>query len=131
MNYSQLLLSRSYDITLGKIKISWHFIYSTENPSLKQCVQDCETSSEYKPVCGSDNITYINPGKFVCARNCGVSKYAHFLCAKILMKNLKFCLRKPSHLNACILLMTNLLNKSPISHTSLCIIYRNNNYIID
>lgn len=52
---------------------------STENAAQKQCVQDCQSSTEYDPVCGTDNITYINPEKFVCARNCGVRKY-NYIC---------------------------------------------------
>ncbi|KAI5642695.1 hypothetical protein NE865_05221 [Phthorimaea operculella] len=48
---------------------------STESAAKRQCVQDCQTTSEYNPVCGSDNITYINPGKFVCARNCGLNVF--------------------------------------------------------
>ncbi|XP_026315397.1 rac guanine nucleotide exchange factor JJ-like [Hyposmocoma kahamanoa] len=48
------------------------FPESTENAEQKQCVQDCQSPTEYNPVCGTDDITYINPGKFVCARNCGV-----------------------------------------------------------
>ncbi|XP_049867875.1 uncharacterized protein LOC126368050 [Pectinophora gossypiella] len=48
---------------------------STESAAKKQCVQDCQTTTEYNPVCGSDNVTYINPGKFVCARNCGVDVF--------------------------------------------------------
>ncbi|KAJ2950032.1 hypothetical protein O0L34_g11370 [Tuta absoluta] len=48
---------------------------STDSPAKRQCVQDCQTTSEYNPVCGSDNITYINPGKFVCARNCGINVF--------------------------------------------------------
>ncbi|CAH0714419.1 unnamed protein product, partial [Brenthis ino] len=40
--------------------------------AMKQCVQDCPSTSEYNPLCGNNNITYFNEGKFVCARKCGI-----------------------------------------------------------
>ncbi|XP_013196829.1 GATA zinc finger domain-containing protein 14 [Amyelois transitella] len=48
---------------------------SSESPLQRQCVQDCPATPEYNPICGTNNVTYFNPGKFVCARNCGVSVY--------------------------------------------------------
>lgn len=30
----------------------------------------CVATAEYNPVCGSDNITYWNMGRFNCAKNC-------------------------------------------------------------
>ncbi|KAJ8721478.1 hypothetical protein PYW07_002253 [Mythimna separata] len=45
----------------------------TEAATQKQCVQDCPSTSEYAPVCGTDNVTYVNPGKFDCAQKCGVA----------------------------------------------------------
>ncbi|XP_075974452.1 uncharacterized protein LOC142975482 [Anticarsia gemmatalis] len=44
---------------------------SVETPAQRQCVQDCPSTTEYNPVCGTNNVTYINPGRFYCARNCG------------------------------------------------------------
>lgn len=52
-------------------------IFSTEDATKKKCVQDCPSTSEYNPMCGTDNVTYINPGKFLCAQNCGVGKSAY------------------------------------------------------
>ncbi|XP_026752151.2 circumsporozoite protein-like isoform X1 [Galleria mellonella] len=52
-----------------------YFEDSTESPSQRQCVQDCPATPEYQPVCGSNNVTYFNAGKFVCARNCGIRVY--------------------------------------------------------
>lgn len=46
-----------------------------ETEEQRQCVQDCTTSSEYNPVCGTNNVTYFNPGKFKCARECGVDVF--------------------------------------------------------
>lgn len=39
------------------------------------CITTCSVTSEYNPVCGTDNVTYTNPGRFECARNCGLSKF--------------------------------------------------------
>ncbi|CAH2084902.1 unnamed protein product [Euphydryas editha] len=39
---------------------------------LRSCLLLCPTTPEYNPVCGTDNITYYNYGKLVCARICGV-----------------------------------------------------------
>ncbi|CAH0406961.1 unnamed protein product [Chilo suppressalis] len=43
--------------------------------SQKECVQNCPTSSEYNPVCGTDGVAYFNPGRLVCAQNCGISVF--------------------------------------------------------
>ncbi|CAK1600992.1 unnamed protein product [Parnassius mnemosyne] len=51
------------------------FTTSSETPSQKQCIQDCESSSAYSPVCGSNNVTFFNEEKFICARNCGINIY--------------------------------------------------------
>ncbi|CAG4990155.1 unnamed protein product [Parnassius apollo] len=51
------------------------FATSSETPSQKQCIQDCESSSAYSPVCGSNNVTFFNEEKFICARNCGINIY--------------------------------------------------------
>ncbi|CAG9578720.1 unnamed protein product [Danaus chrysippus] len=43
-----------------------------KSPSrMKQCVQDCPTTSDYSPRCGSDNVTYFNEEKFQCSLKCG------------------------------------------------------------
>jgi len=34
----------------------------------------CIATSEYNPVCGSDNVTYWNMGRFNCAKNCNPRK---------------------------------------------------------
>ncbi|KAL6439362.1 hypothetical protein ACFW04_003897 [Cataglyphis niger] len=30
----------------------------------------CIATAEYNPICGSDNVTYWNMGRFNCAKNC-------------------------------------------------------------
>ncbi|CAG4929443.1 unnamed protein product [Colias eurytheme] len=49
---------------------------STESPTnngnnLQACMNECPTTSEYNPVCGTDNVTYNNIGKLYCAQRCG------------------------------------------------------------
>lgn len=34
----------------------------------------CVATAEYNPICGSDNVTYWNMGRFNCARNCNPRK---------------------------------------------------------
>lgn len=36
------------------------------------CIRSCPVTSEYNPVCGSNNVTYNNPGRLECAKKCGV-----------------------------------------------------------
>lgn len=41
---------------------------------IPDCVFYCPSTSEYNPVCGTDNVTYSNLSKLKCAQNCGISK---------------------------------------------------------
>lgn len=34
----------------------------------------CVATAEYNPICGSDNVTYWNIGRFNCAKNCNPRK---------------------------------------------------------
>ncbi|CAH0587052.1 unnamed protein product [Chrysodeixis includens] len=36
------------------------------------CIRDCRVTAVYNPVCGTDNLTYINLGHLECARYCGL-----------------------------------------------------------
>lgn len=47
---------------------------TTSSPRFLACVQSCPTTSEYNPICGSDNVNYYNEGKFNCALSCGQSE---------------------------------------------------------
>ncbi|CAK1585258.1 unnamed protein product [Parnassius mnemosyne] len=40
---------------------------------LQECIRSCPVTSEYNPVCGSNRVTYSNPGRLLCAQGCGVS----------------------------------------------------------
>ncbi|KAL2724120.1 solute carrier organic anion transporter family member 5A1-like [Vespula squamosa] len=37
----------------------------------ENCITSCLVTPEYNPVCGTDNISYDNPGKLNCAIGCG------------------------------------------------------------
>ncbi|XP_015604242.1 four-domain proteases inhibitor isoform X2 [Cephus cinctus] len=37
------------------------------------CQDNCPTTPEYNPICGTDGVVYSNPGKLSCARRCGKS----------------------------------------------------------
>ncbi|XP_043676457.1 uncharacterized protein LOC122633045 [Vespula pensylvanica] len=37
----------------------------------ENCINSCLVTQEYNPVCGTDNISYENPGKLNCAVGCG------------------------------------------------------------
>ncbi|XP_049872764.1 sporozoite surface protein 2-like [Pectinophora gossypiella] len=51
---------------------------TTANPNTKSplaianCIRSCPVTSEYNPVCGTNNVTYGNPGRLDCAAYCGV-----------------------------------------------------------
>ncbi|KAJ0183188.1 hypothetical protein K1T71_001164 [Dendrolimus kikuchii] len=56
-------------------------LFGIQNPStittplsstINECINRCPVTSEYYPVCGTDNITYSNQGRLACARFCGV-----------------------------------------------------------
>ncbi|KAM3965068.1 uncharacterized protein ACR2FA_000962 [Aphomia sociella] len=40
---------------------------------VQNCISACPVTSEYNPVCGTDLVTYPNPGRLVCAQACGVN----------------------------------------------------------
>ncbi|XP_032595225.1 uncharacterized protein LOC6567123 [Drosophila grimshawi] len=44
---------------------------TTASPRYLACIQSCPATSEYNPICGSDNINYYNSGRFNCAVLCG------------------------------------------------------------
>ncbi|CAD0201860.1 unnamed protein product [Chrysodeixis includens] len=46
---------------------------STMAPAVRSCIAGCPVTSEYNPVCGTDRVTYTNPGRLSCAQMCGVN----------------------------------------------------------
>ncbi|KAH8302495.1 hypothetical protein KR044_007499, partial [Drosophila immigrans] len=46
----------------------------TASPRVMACIQSCPATSEYNPICGSDNVNYYNEGRYNCAVGCGLSK---------------------------------------------------------
>ncbi|XP_017057983.1 uncharacterized protein LOC108099148 [Drosophila ficusphila] len=46
---------------------------TTQSPRYYACLQSCPATSEYNPICGSDNVIYYNENKFNCALTCGLS----------------------------------------------------------
>ncbi|XP_014094824.1 uncharacterized protein [Bactrocera oleae] len=44
---------------------------TTSSPQFLNCFGSCLTTSEYNPVCASNQQQYQNPQKFDCARQCG------------------------------------------------------------
>ncbi|TMW52787.1 hypothetical protein DOY81_002121 [Sarcophaga bullata] len=44
---------------------------TTASPQYLACLQNCPSTMEYNPVCGSDNQNYHNSGRLSCAQRCG------------------------------------------------------------
>nr|XP_034827318.1 GATA zinc finger domain-containing protein 14-like [Maniola hyperantus] len=59
-------------VTISNETTQKPLVNASTSSAMKQCVQDCPSTSEYNPVCGSNNITYFNEGKIKCARRCGI-----------------------------------------------------------
>lgn len=53
-----------------------------------QCMNGCLSTSEYNPVCGSNDMTYPNIQRLNCANRCGMSKFKISL---NLERNVKYC----------------------------------------
>uniref|UniRef100_A0A0A1WR30 Uncharacterized protein C34E10.8 n=1 Tax=Zeugodacus cucurbitae TaxID=28588 RepID=A0A0A1WR30_ZEUCU len=47
---------------------------TTSTPQFLNCFGSCPTTSEYNPVCASNQQQYQNPQKFECARQCGAGE---------------------------------------------------------
>lgn len=49
-------------------------IFRNDRASIAQCLQNCPVTLEQQPVCGSDDVTYANSGRLICAKFCGIGK---------------------------------------------------------
>lgn len=47
---------------------------TTSSPQFLNCFGSCLTTSEYNPICASNQQQYQNPQKFECARQCGAGE---------------------------------------------------------
>ncbi|XP_017028773.1 uncharacterized protein Kaz1-ORFB [Drosophila kikkawai] len=45
---------------------------ANQEPRYLACLQTCPITSEYNPICGSDNNNYYNLNRFNCAVGCGL-----------------------------------------------------------
>ncbi|KAL5290882.1 hypothetical protein ACFFRR_010336 [Megaselia abdita] len=43
------------------------------------CLQQCLSTNEYNPVCGSDGQNYHNAARLGCSQRCGLSEYGFYL----------------------------------------------------
>lgn len=44
---------------------------TTMSPEYTTCFQNCNGTSEYNPLCGTDGLEYSNPSRLECAKGCG------------------------------------------------------------
>lgn len=51
----------------------------TLSPEILACTKRCVVTSEYNPVCGTNEETYTNLGKLECAKFCGIGMYREFI----------------------------------------------------
>lgn len=60
--------------TIGSTTTAAPTTATTASPQYLNCLQNCPSTSEYNPICGSDSIDYHNSGRLSCAQRCGKSK---------------------------------------------------------
>ncbi|XP_046977994.1 uncharacterized protein LOC124543747 isoform X2 [Vanessa cardui] len=46
---------------------------TVNDANIQACIRSCPVTTEYNPVCGTNSVTYDNPGRLNCARACGVN----------------------------------------------------------
>ncbi|XP_013138131.1 PREDICTED: uncharacterized protein LOC106103036 isoform X2 [Papilio polytes] len=46
---------------------------AASDPTIDDCIANCPVTAEYNPVCGTNNVTYPNPGRLYCAQACGTN----------------------------------------------------------
>lgn len=52
---------------------------TTPTAQFLRCMKQCPTTTEYNPVCGSDQIQYHNRQRLQCANRCGASELSFYL----------------------------------------------------
>jgi Kazal-type serine protease inhibitor domain len=65
-----------YDFGSRNLDIPTSTTTTEATRTLQLCMGGCVTTSEYNPVCGSDNVSYDNEAKLNCAVHCGKGKAA-------------------------------------------------------
>lgn len=65
--------------TMGSPEISQTTMSSPETTTISQavldCIDNCISTPEFNPVCGTNDETYGNIGKLFCAKTCGVGQF--------------------------------------------------------
>ncbi|XP_050348759.1 uncharacterized protein LOC126772431 [Nymphalis io] len=46
---------------------------TANDANVQACIRTCPVTTEYNPVCGTNSVTYDNPGRLSCAQACGVN----------------------------------------------------------
>lgn len=44
------------------------------DPDVHRCIKNCPLTQEFNPVCGTNGVTFKNPGYLLCAQMCGIGK---------------------------------------------------------
>ncbi|XP_022828176.1 mucin-2-like [Spodoptera litura] len=46
------------------------------DPDVHRCIKNCPLTQEFNPVCGTNGVTFKNPGYLLCAQMCGIDVWA-------------------------------------------------------
>lgn len=65
----------------------------TKTPSfneIKSCVLQCPHTSQYQPLCGSNNMTFKNKGEYDCFLKCGLKGMYNYVNSSNHLQDLNF-----------------------------------------